>query len=88
LQSACIDHKFLRKPWDWINVSDQFRLWQRNPRLAPAIPLLSGEKSLKTVCYHLFIFKAALKWTRSVCPRAFLTRNMRAASPNVWIFAG
>ena len=35
------------------------------------IPLLSGEKSLKTGCYDLFIFKLALKWTRSVCLRAF-----------------
>jgi hypothetical protein len=34
------------------------------------IPLLFGEKSLETVCYHLD-FKAALKWTRSVCLRAF-----------------
>ena len=34
-------------------------------------PPLFGEKSLKTVCYHLCIFKPALKWTRSVRLRAF-----------------
>jgi hypothetical protein len=43
----------------------------RIPGWAPEIPLLSGEKSFKTVCYHLFIFKPALKWTRSVCLSAF-----------------
>jgi hypothetical protein len=56
--------------WGWTNLGDQFRLWQRNSQLAPQIPLLFGEKSLKTVCYHLCIFKLALKWTRSVCLRA------------------
>jgi hypothetical protein len=67
---ACIDHKFWWEPWGWRNLCDQFRLWQQNSRLAPEILLLFGEKSLKTVCYHLCIFKLALKWTRSVCLRA------------------
>ena len=35
------------------------------------IPLLFGEKSLKTVCFDSFIIKRALKQTRSVCLRAF-----------------
>jgi hypothetical protein len=35
------------------------------------IPLFFGENSLKTVCFDLCILKQALKWTRSVCLRAF-----------------
>jgi hypothetical protein len=40
-------------------------------RLRRKIPLLLGEKSLKTVCFDSFILKHALKQTRRVCLRAF-----------------
>jgi len=35
------------------------------------IPLLFGEKSLKTVCFDSIILEQALKQTRSVCLSAF-----------------
>ena len=34
---------------------------------ASALPLLFGEKNLKTVCFNEFILTRALKLTRSVC---------------------
>jgi hypothetical protein len=40
-------------------------------RLRWKIPLLFGEKSLKTVCFDSFILKQALKQTRSVYLGAF-----------------
>jgi hypothetical protein len=40
-------------------------------RLRRKIPLLFGEKSLKTVCFDSFILKRAIKQTRSVCLIAF-----------------
>jgi hypothetical protein len=40
-------------------------------RLRRKIPLLFGEKSLKTACFDSFILKQALKRTRSVRLRAF-----------------
>jgi hypothetical protein len=43
----------------------EFSGWSRK------IPLLFGEKSLKTVCFGLYILQQALKRTRSVCLRAF-----------------
>jgi hypothetical protein len=43
----------------------KFSGWRRK------IPLLFGENSLKTVCFDLSTLKQALKWTRSVCLRAF-----------------
>jgi hypothetical protein len=39
-------------------------------RLRRKIPLLFEEKSFETVCFDSFIFKQALKQTRSVCLRA------------------
>jgi hypothetical protein len=35
------------------------------------IPLLFGEKGLKTVCFESFILKHALKLASSACLRAF-----------------
>jgi hypothetical protein len=40
-------------------------------RLRRTIPLLFGEKILKTVCFNELILNQALKLTRSVCLRAF-----------------
>jgi len=37
---------------------------------APEVPLLFEEMSFETVCFDSFIFKQALKQTRSVCLRA------------------
>ena len=41
-------------------------------RLGRKIPLLFGEKSFETVCFHSFILKEALKQTRSVCFKSYL----------------
>ena len=63
----------------------EFPGWRRK------IPLLFGEKSLKTVCFQLCILKRALKWMRSIAQRlfkSFLARNARAASPQRVFFAG
>ena len=51
------------------------------------IPLLFAEKSLKTVCFESSVFKRALKWTRSVCLRAFSPQYARRFLQRV-IFAG
>jgi hypothetical protein len=60
---ACIAHKSLE-------ICERCRLRQRNSPATPEIPLLFEEKSFETVYFDSFIFKQALKQTRSVCLRA------------------
>jgi hypothetical protein len=51
-----------------------------NIRLCRKIPLLFGEKSLKTVCFDSLILKQALKQARSVYLRASSDELVASAS--------
>ena len=62
-------------------LATEFSGWRRK------IPLLFGEKSLKTVCFDPFILEHALKRTRSVCLRVSSPQCARRSSQRV-IFAG
>jgi len=57
-------------------------------RLRRTIPLLFGEKSLKTVCFDSFIFKTCSSTDAQRLFKSFLTRNELVDSQKRVIFAG
>jgi hypothetical protein len=54
-----------------LEICERCRLRQQNSPAAPENSAALGEKSLKTVCFDLFILKQALKQTHSVSLRVF-----------------